>query len=236
MWRLALLSAVERSSILLKLLLAKLEKSKFRLNMIRHFTNGCTILFTSLDATMAIETMQLLSPVFAATTYLVQQYISAKKLPDKIADVSRQIVEYDQLREKIYISKNDNDFDTLHTAYNEISRRDPIFDLDILDAFYKECKAKGIEVTGESFQSLSMVTTMRNKLANCSDEEKAKFSAVPLGSLIIDINSPASPIQSQLMNLNADTNIQPQPQLRSPRKSTVEQSLKTLKKMKYLTI
>jgi len=226
MWRLSLLSAVERTSILLKLLLAKLEKSKFKLNMIRHLTNGCTILFTSLDATMTIETMKLLAPVLAATTYLVQQYISAKKLPDKIADVARQIVEYDQLRERIFVSKSEEDFDTLHETFKEIGRRDPIFDIDILDAFYKECKAKGIEVTGESFQSLSMVVNMRNKLAGYSEEEKAKFASVPLGSLMIDINSPREPVSPPLASHP----------LSSPRKTTVEQSLKTLKKMKYNTL
>jgi len=161
MWKLALLYVIEKNSILLKLMLTKLETAKFRLNMLRHLSNGCTVLLTSLTASGSIPFADDLSPVFAVFTYLLQQYIGAKKYNDRIAEIRSQIIQYDGLREKVYISKNNEE--DIKAIREKLPSSNPIFDTETLDLFYKTCKEKGIEVQGEGFESLQIITELQEK-------------------------------------------------------------------------
>ena len=196
MWKLALLYVIERNSILLKLMLTKLETAKFRLNMLRHLSNGCTVLLTSLTASGSIPFADDLSPVFAVFTYLLQQYIGAKKYNDRIAEIRSQIIQYDGLREKVYISKNNEE--DIKAIREKLPSSNPIFDTETLDLFYKTCKEKGIEVQGEGFESLQIITELQ-KGALQPNPEKEKGDLQPNPEK--EKREPISPVEKSFNRL-----------------------------------
>ena len=196
MWKLALLYVIERNSILLKLMLTKLETAKFRLNMLRHLSNGCTVLLTSLTASGSIPFADDLSPVFAVFTYLLQQYIGAKKYNDRIAEIRSQIIQYDGLREKVYISKNNEE--DIKAIREKLPSSNPIFDTETLDLFYKTCKEKGIEVQGEGFESLQIITELqKGDLQPNPEKEKGDLQPNPEK----EKREPISPVEKSFNRL-----------------------------------